>query len=178
MELVKNSSVPGDRTSLRDVQSSPVSEKLLITTQPQKDGNAKKQLTKREKLLVGFIAFLLFMFVLLAVVFGFLHAQQARQAHPNSQIKEQRYQYPCVTKECVLTSTDLLNYLDPGIDPCEDFYEYACGGWIKKNPLPNQKEEWNQFTKLEEKVISSSARSYKQKRRKLSILSLRHFRKG
>ena len=46
---------------------------------------------------------------------------------------------------------DLLNYLDPGIDPCEDFYEYACGGWIKKNPLPNQKEEWNQFTKLEEK---------------------------
>lgn len=45
---------------------------------------------------------------------------------------------------------DLFSFLDPKVDPCEDFYKYACGGWINKNPLPKQKEEWNQFTKLEE----------------------------
>jgi len=45
---------------------------------------------------------------------------------------------------------ELLNFLDPSIDPCENFYEYTCGGWKRKNPLPNQKEEWNQFTKMEE----------------------------
>lgn len=45
---------------------------------------------------------------------------------------------------------ELLGYLDPKIDPCEDFYNYACGGWIKKNPLPEKKFTWNQFTKLED----------------------------
>lgn len=89
------------------MQSSPVSEKLLVATQPPKDGNSNKRLTKREKLLVAFIAFLLSMFVLLAVVFGFLYVQ----VHSNSPIQEGSAErlhqsvYPCVTKDCVITST-------------------------------------------------------------------------
>jgi len=47
-------------------------------------------------------------------------------------------------------SSELLNYIDPKIDPCEDFYSFACGGWVKKNPLPDKRMVWNQFTKLEE----------------------------
>ncbi|PFX31914.1 Endothelin-converting enzyme 2 [Stylophora pistillata] len=54
------------------------------------------------------------------------------------------------TTHIAMEAANLFNFLDPNVDPCEDFYMYACGGWIKKNPLPDQKEEWNQFTKLEE----------------------------
>jgi len=29
-----------------------------------------------------------------------------------------------------------LRAIDKAADPCTDFYQYACGGWITNNPIP------------------------------------------
>ena len=41
-------------------------------------------------------------------------------------------------KEAVMTSGIDLTNLDTTAVQGADFYQYACGGWMKKNPLTNE----------------------------------------
>lgn len=54
----------------------------------------------------------------------------------------------CVTPSCVTVAAAIINAMDTTTDPCEDFYTYSCGGWIKSNPLPDGKSIWGSFNKL------------------------------
>ncbi|MGC2215722.1 MAG: M13 family metallopeptidase [Silvibacterium sp.] len=44
-----------------------------------------------------------------------------------------------------------VNAIDKSVDPCTDFYAYACGNWRKDNPIPADQVRWGRFNELGER---------------------------
>jgi len=60
-----------------------------------------------------------------------------------------------VATAAVAFSDDKPKYIDPAnmdlsVKPGDNFYQYANGGWLKKNPVPASKTRWGSFDMLRE----------------------------
>ena len=40
--------------------------------------------------------------------------------------------------------------LDRSANPCENFYQFSCGTWIKQNPIPADQARWDVYSKLDD----------------------------
>src|SRR5438874_400316 len=44
--------------------------------------------------------------------------------------------------------------LDRKADPCVDFYQFACGGWVAKNPVPADRRSYGRITEVQERNLA------------------------
>jgi len=58
----------------------------------------------------------------------------------------------CDTPGCVLAAAELLQNMDVKADPCEDFYQFACGGFEKRNIIPDDQSSVSTFSLISDKV--------------------------
>ncbi|GFQ99250.1 endothelin-converting enzyme 2 [Trichonephila clavata] len=118
------------------------------------DENLEKELTgrkrnfwqrrsKMEKYLLT-ILIVLFLLVLILFIVSVIRLHDA----------DKKY---CTTAGCVMAAANILNSLDQTVDPCEDFYQYACGGWKRSNPLLDGRMSFSEI----EKLIDVNIRTWK-----------------
>ena len=77
------------------------------------------------------VVFLLAFIVLAAIFLGLYVTAQNKV---NSLESKQEGQ--CTTAQCVSLSAAVFAALNESVDPCEDFYEFSCGGWESTNIIP------------------------------------------
>ncbi|XP_008554181.1 neprilysin-2 isoform X1 [Microplitis demolitor] len=59
----------------------------------------------------------------------------------------------CDSPSCVHTASKILKNMDSSVDPCDDFYRFACGGFLKSTIIPDDKVSVNTFSIISDQVL-------------------------
>lgn len=51
------------------------------------------------------------------------------------------------------TAASLLNAMDVTADPCEDFFQFACGSWVKKHVIPEDRSSLTTFEVMADDLL-------------------------
>jgi len=62
-----------------------------------------------------------------------------------------------IEPKSVLTQVtpNYVKAIDKKADPCEDFFQYACGEWNKNNPIPAEQSRWGTFSQLADNTLNN-----------------------
>ncbi|EDV47813.1 neprilysin-2 isoform X2 [Drosophila erecta] len=58
----------------------------------------------------------------------------------------------CLTQECIHTASTVLRKMKPEVEPCDNFYEFACGTYLEEENIPDDKVSISTFSVISDKL--------------------------
>ncbi|KAM9089092.1 neprilysin isoform 2-T5 [Megaptera novaeangliae] len=58
----------------------------------------------------------------------------------------------CKSSDCIKSAARLIQNMDAAAEPCTDFFKYACGGWLKRNIIPETSSRYSNFDILRDEL--------------------------
>lgn len=59
----------------------------------------------------------------------------------------------CLSEDCVKGAARLMDAINKNVDPCDNFYDYACGSWERLNTIPADRLSYSTFEKLRDQLL-------------------------
>ncbi|XP_035227775.1 neprilysin-2-like [Stegodyphus dumicola] len=138
---------------------------LTLTSEPEKFRNPPwwNRRTKLERTLCFVTVTSLLMLSVMAAalaVFGYLYQRNldSRQAiyvpsNTDRLVSSLNVSFAsdlCLTPGCVKAAADILSNLDDKADPCDDFYQFACGGWLDRHAISEDRSSVSVFSEVQD----------------------------
>lgn len=122
------------------------------------------------KLILGLLCLIIFILCVVSASFGYLYFQTVRKFYfevhyignisfgqflnKKSLLKKCIAQFEtCRTKRCTQTATLLLRTMDETIEPCNDFYSFACGNWISDTAAVVSVSVYDHTTIMRDRIV-------------------------
>lgn len=58
----------------------------------------------------------------------------------------------CMTPGCVQAAAKMIEQMDKSVEPCDDFYNFACGKYVEDTVIPDDKVSVNAFSVISDKL--------------------------
>lgn len=58
----------------------------------------------------------------------------------------------CKSSDCIKSAARLIQNMDATAEPCTDFYQFACGGWMKRHVIPETSSRYSNFDILRDEL--------------------------
>lgn len=69
----------------------------------------------------------------------------------------------CRTSECVLSASRMDSLIDYKVRPCDDFYNFACGRFVRDSTLHDRRDSLNAFSITDDKLKEQLRRLFTRK---------------
>lgn len=68
-------------------------------------------------------------------------------------VREESNNHVCKTDGCQSAIEQIRSFYDPYEDACDDFYQFACGGFLKRTVIPKSRVAVNVFTEIVDTLL-------------------------